>query len=217
LRTRRDHLRLSVTGRHEQHERHAADQHRLRHEIEPVEDEAEKAEQVEQRSQGVTTLSRTEKLTSPRVMCPSTDSTCQLSFQRPAMVACTRPASTFGGAVGTSTTVASAPSGRCRLNRERCPSMRVLNSSLTSSSPGPTIEFMAGRAATITACAPALPQTTPNATAIATVVAQGILRDADFRLVRRRATVDDSGMRRQGSSMRSVAACTEREWSPPRR
>ena len=60
----------TAAGRHgdEQHERHAAYQDCLRHEIEAAQNDVDKAENVEQRGQGAEGLPRTEKITSPRVI-----------------------------------------------------------------------------------------------------------------------------------------------------
>src|SRR5216683_1029907 len=141
----------------EERERHAAEQDRLRDEIEATQDHTEKAEDVEQRAQRAWSSSRTENLTSPRVIWPSSERTCQRSFQRPLCVACARPASTPAEPSGASAMTISDPSGRCRLRRERWRSIWLLNSSLISSSPRATVAFIAGSAATTIACACAMP------------------------------------------------------------
>src|ERR1700681_4306653 len=154
------HLARCIAGERscdEQRERHAAEQDRLRDEIEATQDHAEKTEDVEQRAQRARSSSRTENLTSPRVMWPSSERTCQRSFQRPLSVACVCPASTPDGLSGASAMTNSDPSGRCRLRRERLRSIWLLKSSLISSFPCATVEFIAGCAATTMACARAMP------------------------------------------------------------
>src|SRR5438105_6264040 len=141
----------------EQRERHAAQQDRLRDEVEATQDHAEKAEDVEQRAQRARSSSRTKNLTSPRVIWPSSERTCQRSFQLPLSVACACPASTPAGPSGASAMIISDPSGRCRLRRERLRSIWLLKSSLISSSPRATMEFIAGSVYMMITCARAMP------------------------------------------------------------
>src|ERR1700676_2446673 len=154
------HLARCIAGERscdEQRERHAAAQARPRDEVEATQDHAEKAEDVEQRAQRARSSSRTKNFTSPRVIWPSSERTCQRSFHAPLSVACACPPSTPAGPSGASAMTNSDPSGRWRLRRERLRSIWLLKSSLISSSPCATVEFIAGCAATTIACARAMP------------------------------------------------------------